>query len=241
MDNASKFISQEQVEEFERFLLGHMSASKEVEFHQKLDKNEVLKERFNEFKELFVTAEEDGLRNVLESFHEGFNEKVKLNRTNFNRYRIAASVAVLVAVGIWFFNRQSHNEKLYYEYFSPDPGLPTVMGEIDNYPFYEAMVDYKRGEYDIAIEKWEKLKSIKPDNDTLNYFLGNAHLANGNTAEAIDFFKNTLKSQTSPFHKEARYYMALGLLKKNNVPEAIKHLEMVSDNRSKGLITKIQE
>ncbi|MAU14971.1 MAG: hypothetical protein CMH46_05465 [Muricauda sp.] len=244
MDKHQKYISREDQEEFERVLLNQMDAKEKAVFNDKLNSNPELKKQFQEFKELFLAIEEEGLRNSMATFHnslEGASGTTPGTRHKFHWYRIAASIAILLSVGLWFFNKQGPNEKLFQRYYSVDPGLPTVMGNNDSYEFYEAMVDYKQGNYEVAIDKWERLLLTNQDSDTLNYFLGSAYLAHGNTNKAIILFENTLNSNAPTFSKEAHYYMALALLKNNNIEEAIKHLKMVPDEKSQELLQKIQE
>ncbi len=81
------------------------------------------------------------------------------------------------------------------------------------------MVDYKQGNYDMAINKWEKLLAKKPENDTLNYFLGVSHLATGADNNAILFLKKVTNSN-SYFEKEARYYLGLAHLKNGEIDKA---------------------
>ncbi|WP_339903931.1 CDC27 family protein [uncultured Cyclobacterium sp.] len=241
MDKYPNYISQAQQEEFERILLDQMD-SKEIEaFNNKINGDPVLKKQFDEFKDLFLAIEEEGLRNLMDIFHDNPKGESDAKKHKFYWYQIAASIVLLLSFGIWFFNKQSPNEKLFQSYFTVDPGLPTVMGTNDNYAFYEAMVDYKQGNYDLAINKWEKLLPTDQNSDTLNYFLGSAYLAKGNSNKAIDFFKNTLNADGSVFSKDAHYYLALGLLKNNNTEEAIKHLKMVADEKSVELLKKIQK
>ncbi len=64
----------------------------------------------------------------------------------------------------------------------------SAMGIGDNYLFNKAMLDYKTGNYKKAIDEWSKLKTSMPQNDTLNYFLGAAQQADGNSAAAIASF-----------------------------------------------------
>ena len=219
MDKGPKYISQEQQEEFERFLLNQMELEEETIFHEKLEGDTILKNQFEEFKALLFAVEEDGLRKVLNDFHDTIPKKDNTSKSNFYLYRIAAGIAIIVALGLWFFNQQSPNDKLFEEYFTPDPGLPTVMGSSENYDFYEAMVDYKQGNYQVAIEKWEKLLLAKPNNDTLNYFLGVAHLAGGANEAAIPFLIKVSNS-SSYFEKEARHYLGLAYLKKGEIDKA---------------------
>ncbi|MCK0132640.1 tetratricopeptide repeat protein [Flavobacteriaceae bacterium F08102] len=244
MDTYPNNITQEQQETFERMLLGQMNPKEKAEFNAKLNDDLLLKQQFEEFKELFFVIEEKGLRNTLDVFHNNLKEKSNVTigtKTKFYWRQIAASIVVLVSLGVWFLNRPSPNEKLFQNYFTIDPGLPTVMGNNANYDFYEAMVDYKQGNYDVAIDKWEKLLRTNQDSDTLNYFLGSAYLAKGNADKAIDFFRKTLNVDMSVFSKEANYYLALSELKNNNTEEAIKHLKMVEDEKSEELLRKLQE
>ena len=204
-----------------------------------------MSERFQEFKALFRTVEEAALRDTLEDFH---NETSTFQGRNTNKkarvifYRIAAGIAVLIALGTgyWLANRPGPNERLFETYFSPDPGLPTVMGTQDNYAFYEAMVDYKRGEYTTAITKWELLLEKKPQNDTLNYFLGAALLANNLSNEAIPYFETVLKNKESLFMDPSHFYLALAQIKEGQISDAIKNLEASKDQKSKELLMQLQ-
>lgn len=219
MDNTSPYISQEQQEEFERFLMQRMNGAEETTFTKKLENNASLKKQFKQFKTLFKAIEEEALRRQMEKFHEGVEQKGMAKKSNFSKYRIAAGVAILISVGIWFFNRPSENERLFQEYFTPDPGLPTVMGSDNNFKFYEAMVDYKQGNYDVAIAKWQKLLEKKPENDTLNYFLGAAYLANKQHDKSIMFLKKVANSNNY-FSNDAKKYLGLIFVKQNKIEQA---------------------
>jgi len=188
-------------------------------FEEKLKNDSQLNTYFEEFKTMSLIIEEETLRNKLDDFHNAIPEKTLDKKSSFNFYRIAASVAILISLSVWFFNTSNTNQNLFKQHFSPDPGLPTVMGTNDNYDFYEAMVDYKRGSYKIAIEKWEKQLLKKPKNDTLNYFLGAAYLADGNTNKAITFLEKNTKN--------------------DNITEAKDALLISKHHKSKALLLKI--
>ncbi len=239
-NNIPKYISQEQQEEFESFLLGDMTVEEEISFNQKLEKDPTLQSQFEEFKTLFFVVEEQGLRMKLDEFHSNFEIQSASKKSNFNSYRIAAGVAILLSLGLWFLNRPSHNERLYKEYFSPDPGLPTVMGSNDNYDFYEAMVDYKQGNYEVAIEKWEKLLIEKPSNDTLNYFLGVSHLAKNNTVIAINYLTSVSEMKNSVFYDESNTYLGLAFLKEGKTDDAKIVFSRSNSEKSKTLQSQIE-
>lgn len=238
MDKRSSTISEEQQEEFEQYLLGKLQPEDELSFNRRLKGDSKLRGQFTAFKELLEAIEEDGLRNELEKYHEEIGAKTT-QKSNFNFFRIAAGIAILLALGIWFFNRQSPNDRLYQEFFTPDPGLPTVMGENDNYAFYEAMVDYKEGKYAVAIEKWSKLAPTMPKNDTLDYFLGVSHLANGDTKKSIAYLIQVAENKDSLFLDDVNLYLGLAFLRADQPTKARGHLAKSGSPKAKKLLLEI--
>ncbi len=242
MENDPEHLSQEQQERFERFLMDRMDPAERARFLKALDSDTDLALRFDDFKTLFRAVEEDALRNNLEDIHDQVTRTpTRIQRPKFNYMRMAATVAVLIALGIFFLNRKSANERLYDTYFTPDPGLPTVMGTTDNFAFYDAMVNYKQGQYKTAIGKWEKLLATKPRNDTLNYFLGSAYMADGETPKAIPFFEHALQTTNSVFTNDILYYLAMAKLKQNDRSGALEHLMECASENCRELISEIEK
>ncbi|RIV73125.1 tetratricopeptide repeat protein [Flagellimonas aequoris] len=240
--NDSSYISQEHQETFERYLMDQMGDQERSRFLENLEQDAQLMHQFKEFKALFHSVEETALRESMESFHselESPSEKITKGR-DFPIYKIAAVITVLVAMGLWFLYQKDPNEKLYQEYFTADPGLPTVMGNSSNYAFYEAMVDYKQGHYKTAISKWQQLWAAKKDNDTLNYFLGSAYLADGEATKAISFFDRVVENEQASFKNEAAFYQGLAHLKNGDPQAALKSLEKAQDEKSRELIKKLK-
>lgn len=220
-------ISQDTQETFESFLMHTMNETERSAFEASLKKDSKLNIQFKEFKDLFLAIEEVGLRASINGFHQ---EEVSTSKNNDSSVRqlpskrlvfmVAASIIVLLGFSsIWYLNRPPVHEQLFSQHFTPDPGLPTVMSNQLNYDFYEAMVDYKQGKYASSISKWEKLLLDKANSDTLNYFIGVAHLANGNDQKAIPFLENVLKSK-SFFEKEAQHYLGLAFIKQGKLEQA---------------------
>src|SRR5690606_7495717 len=128
----------------------------------------------------------------------------------------AAAIIVIACASLWWFSGSSE-ERLYDHYFFPDPGLPTTMGSAENFEFFDAMVDYKLGHYEIAISKWKKLEAKAPENDTIHYFLGAAYLAQEDAATSIHHFEKTLQTENSAFKKDAYYYLGMAHLKQKHI------------------------
>ncbi len=246
MESNAKYSSPEQLEIFERYLMEKMEASETGEFEQQLSNDQELKDAYHEFKTMVFAVEEAALNEKIESFHSnwesGEDKVISIQKSKKIHYLIAASVAFLIGMGgLWFYNSPNPNQRLFDEYFTPDPGLPTVMGHSDEYDFYEAMVDYKRKNYTVAIAKWEKLLALKPENDTLNYFLGSARLANDQEGISLAFLEKTAANENSVFQDEANFYMGLAHLKMGQGEKAKAFLKKSNSVAAKELISKVNK
>ena len=228
-------ISQEQLEHIESYFNDTLSNEKRRQFEDKMESDPEFRLLAQDVKELLLGIETASLQNHLNDFHNEMvpvrslepskeQSTVPLKRLRKIIRYVAAAVVVFGLGAILLLNSSSPSEKLFAKHFTPDPGLPTTMGTSDDFEFYDAMVNYKQGEYKMAIQKWEDLRSSDVKNDTLHYFLGVAHLADGNENEAIPHLKELLDNNTNSFKQETAYYLGLAYLKTGNVEDAKKYL-----------------
>ena len=223
-----------------------MNAQEAVNFQNKIEADALFAAKVNEVKLMLAGIETATLKERLEVYHTDFKKShvekaggkiIFINR----RLLAAASVLLIAALSVWLFAISgSKNEKLYVAYYKPDPGLMTAMGISGNYVFEKAMVDYKTGNYKKAIDEWSKLRTDMLHNDTLNYFLGVAQQASGNSAEALSLLKAIASDPAKPFYKDACWYTGLALLKDGAVNEAIHYLENSGRPQSIELISKLK-
>ena len=187
-------------------------------------KDQTLAEQTEGLKSLILSSEIHGLQESMNSFHADMEEgKVKKLNAPFpmKRYLIAAAVGLLILIGIFSLPKGGDpNEQLFAAYFQADPGLITTMSGGNNYAFNKAMVAYKEGKYKEAIDSWEKLYQNNPQNDSLNYFLGAAHLANAETQKAISYLEQVYPRVESSFQQESLWYLGLAYLKAGEVEKA---------------------
>src|SRR5690606_13831875 len=115
---------------------------------------------------------ETALEGKLPGFHKQVQRTQPLTKIRWLKWAAAASVAGILLWSSYFFFANTPSEKLFAQYYQPDPGLPTLMGISDNYVFENAMVSYKTGDYKKAIVDWQQLLQENMDNDTLQYFIG---------------------------------------------------------------------
>jgi TolA-binding protein len=239
-------ISQEEFERIEAYIIGKLSSDDLREFELKLKNEPGFKTKVEDIKTVLAGIETQVMKEQLNVFHEDIEmhsvtpkTESKVHSINWKKLAIAA-VFLIAAGGFWFY-RGNTNDRLYAEYFSPDPGLPTTMSSTDNYEFYEAMVNYKQGNYKTAISKWKTLQEARPNNDTLNYFIGVAHLANKNEKNAISFLEDASKNSEFALVNDANYYLGLAHLKSGDIEKAKVSLQNSTSDNSKALLSELND
>lgn len=246
MENSNP-ISQELLETIERYLKNTMNVKERDAFEKKLKDNFTLQQQVKDIETMLFGVRKAVFKNKANYFHDELTGKdseiaadTKVFRLNFKYMSIAASIVILFG-SFWFFNRTNSNEAIFNKYYIEDRGLETNMGKSDNYAFDDAMVDYKQKKYTTAINKWSALLKSKPENDTLNYFLGVAHLANKNENEAVNYLKSAVKTTESEFVNEAYFYLGLAYLKMKNTDLAIEYFEKSNSETSKAIISELKK
>lgn len=246
-------MTQEEFEHIEQFLSGSLAGEALAVFEKRMTSDSQFAKQVEEQRLLQDAIEEDGLRNTLNQIHESIaaenteaeSPKV-ISLKPWMRYAAAACIALLIGWGGFTFFGESglgntdSNEQLFATHFKPDPGLPTTMSVADNFNFFDAMVSYKQGDYTKAITKWETLLKEKPKNDTLNYFLGVAYLANNNEEQAITFLQWASEHPESSFSKEIYHYLGLANIKKGDLNKAKQNLELSTLPESEKLLKAMQ-
>ncbi|MEX0996295.1 MAG: hypothetical protein WDZ45_04540 [Flavobacteriaceae bacterium] len=239
-----KNISQNTLELIERYLNNELHGQSLIDFEKKLQNDKDFRDQVDFVKNIPIGVERAVLKEKIESFHSEIQSQpptIKLHRTNFF-LKFAVAASFIIGFGLLFyFYQTSPNEKLYQAYYSPDPGLPTVMSSTSEYDFYDAMVDYKRKNYDSAIRKWSVSIENSPDNDTLNYFLGMAWMASKEEEKAFPYLEQVTKNNESVFQNDARFYTALYHVKNNNIELAKQNLSGLTDERAEKLLEKLNE
>ncbi len=237
-------ITPELLEAVERYYNGTMALQKRTLFKEQLHKDGDFKILVEDIRTTLLGIEGQALKERLEAFHEEISKHnpvvastPKVRFLSFSKIAIAAGI-ILVLGMLWFLSG-STNDRLFAKYFRPDPGLPTTMSSSDNFAFYDAMVNYKQGDYATAISKWEKLEQKAPENDTLNYFLGVAYLAQKNAEKAVPYLKKTANNAESVFLQDAFYYMGLAYLKSDKLEEAKNAFQKSQSDKSQEILNRL--
>jgi tetratricopeptide (TPR) repeat protein len=234
-------ISPEELEQIDRFINQEMSEEEAVSFRQLLLSNRTLQQKVEEVKNLSTGIAEAVLKNSLDKYHQELPPKPAIKKMGkWVPMRaaawIAASVVFALILGWWLFIKPTKSEELYSRYYKPDPGLMTTMGISDNYVFEKAMVEYKNGDYDKAIEGWNSLLALHPSSDTLHYFLGEAWQASKHFENAIPHLQKVLSKGDSPFYQDASWYLGLIYLRQQETEKARDLLQRSARPESRQLL-----
>jgi tetratricopeptide (TPR) repeat protein len=244
----SNHISQEELERIEKYLSEAMSIRERIAFDDEMASNVILRHKTEEVRIILEEIETDSMVLAMEEFHEELTNTESLTlippiaqrRTIWWPWTIVASLALVLSLWVLLM-RESPNERLFTAYYEPDPGLVTAMGNSVQYEFERAMVDYKMGQYQSAIDRWEKLLKEKYSNDTLNYFLGSSYLALQQTDKAAFYFQSTLIFQGSIFSNDAWWYLGLTWLKKGELLRAKEAFQKSNKPEAKTLLTELEK
>ena len=246
MSKNTEYISPELFENIDRYVAGKMNGKERMLFEARMKNDSELVSKVEEHRKLIFGVEEYSIRKEINSIHSEFfnNRKQPVYKSIFNQsartFLMVASFLLLVAIGGYLlFFQKSYNERLFDANFTPDPGLPTVMSNTGEFEFYDAMVDYKRGNYQLAIQKWEEILMDKPQNDTLNYFLGMAWLAKNNEDKAINYLTKTLKTNNSVFESDTHFYLGLAYLKNDEIKKSIDSFKQSNNKQSQQILDKL--
>lgn len=245
MNNQPIHITLEEWEQIEAFLNGSLTAEADQAFRLQLEKDTVLTAKVEQVRLSLLTVEEAGLRADMEVFHTRLQQQPVIaiqpgQKNSIKKWlAIAAMLGGVCIVALLLLQQPTKSSTLFSTFYKPDPGLITTMAQSDNYDFEKAMVNYKTGKYTEAIKGWEALSKNTAGNDTLNYFLGCAYLANENTEKANLFFSKVLANPESVFLKDAYWYKGLVLLKEKKWKEAADNIKLSDKSEKDKLLEKI--
>lgn len=233
--------SQDIQAQIDAYLMDALTPAAQRAFEEQIAQSAALRERVESQKTLLRAVEAHGLKATLDEYHKEMDEARPKKWMRPGWLAMAASFLILLGVCTWaIFGTLNSPDKIFKSHFKPDPGLPTIMGTTSEYEFYYGMVNYKRKEYKEAIQRWETLYAANPENDTLNYFLGVANLASGNARQAEKYLQRAKENRESAFLEEARYYLALALVKENKINQAKEVLSKSTSPTNKVLLDEIE-
>lgn len=237
-------LTPEVLDTIDRYYNGSMVQDERAIFEKKLHRNADFRAIVEDLKTTILGIETQLLKERLDEFHnEIYRESPqpsKKGTPSLKFINIAIAAGIIIALGVFWLKDGTANDRLFSSYFKPDPGLATTMGFSDNFAFYDAMVNYKQGDYKTALSKWEKLVDKAPQNDTLNYFMGVAYLADEKVENAVRHLNTTIQNPQSVFLEDAYFYLGLAYLKSGQTEDAIHAFQQSNSGKSRDILRELQ-
>jgi len=237
-------ISQTDFERIEKYLTNQMTGDEKISFEKELS-NPSLKAKVDELKDIIEGIQKTEFKESLNRFHRELETKGKkglgkIFTINWKSLSFAASVILIAVVSALLYNRPSAIERLFTSYYKTDPGLVTAMSTKNmNYEFERGMVDFKSGDFQLAVDRWKPLLTENPASDTLNYFMGTSYLELKNTTLAIPRLIKVTEVPHSKFISDAYWYLALAYILDDRKKDAILALNKTNHPLKTELLNKL--
>ncbi len=211
-----------------KYIQGKLSESERQAFEQNLTSEEKEELAY----ELGVRDEivRKELRKKIAGFEEGNKRKRMINPTFIS---IAASI-FLVASSVFYFTEV--DESLFDQYYDlyPNYELTTTRSEEDLSNRGMAYAAYDAGDYEVAIEEFNKLDDlVAPD----YFFRGVSYIQIKNLDAALADFNRVAEGEDVNYIDAALWYSALIHIKQGNKETAIPILQKLSKGRSEFALT----
>ncbi len=224
-------------EKIEAYLQEQLTPEERERFEASMAQNKELATEVALQKKLIQSIETESVRQLLEQIHaDNFGKEttiVSIHRRRFFPYLAVAASLSLLLIGWWYVtSQQSSLANLYSAYFTPATGLPTTLSYTANTQFAEGMVSYKLGDYTEAREWWQPLLEANPTNDTLNFYMGVAFLAEEQADLAIENLSKVVEHTSSVYSDDAQWYLALAYLRNKQKAEAKEILSSLAEKES---------
>ena len=223
-----KAIDQHTLERVDAYLTNRLTPEEVITFEADLLTDATLALALEQQREIQHAIGYQQVMTTIQSLHGRPLSRAKHKLPLWSWIAFAASI---LALCVFIYQTCGHgpsNENIFAEFYTQDPGLPTLMGTPDtDFAFYEGMVKYKSGDYAQAIIDWEKLSGTGRYADTLSFYLAMAHLGIEEYDNAEGYLTQT--RPTSIFSDKVIWYQALIALRAGEHIKARQLLTVLSE------------
>ena len=202
-------LSQDQLDEVTRLLETDSEFTSEFEFQKELQRSLKKEERI-EIKSMFSDLATE-------------NEKPETKVIQMRTWLAAASIALVVGLGSWFFflsDSEINKDQLYAANFAPYDNVvsPIERGSDIEDLRSRAFTAYEHKEYTKALELFGQLK-IEQDDPYIDFYEANVRMQLGQHTQAIPILKGYIANE-GKLADRALWYLALSHLKLGEIEES---------------------
>ncbi len=200
------------------YLCGSLSGNEKRDFEDRMKNDTSFATEVEEHKNMLIAIQ--ALERV--ELKKRFEKLEKKNRKKswYGKFAVAASIAVIVGVGSFFFLGKPSGQTLYAENFEAYPNViaPITRGRTITTDEDAPFVAYEKGEYKDAISGFKT--QLKANEDaTVRFYLAMALLNSGEKNRALNEL-NKLNRLETDFSAQILWYKSLIYIEKENYTEA---------------------
>jgi len=223
----------------EKYFENSLTPKEQITFNDLLQNDEEFKKEFifhKDLKKVIAINRREELKQDLQQFEKDFQEKSSGNFL-FNKWLIAASITLLLGLGIWFVSNTyfPSNEQLYVQNFEPYRNIvqPIVRGESSKTIEYSAFVAYENKNYHKAINLFNSVNN--PNDNYIQFYKAMCLLSLNKSDDAIPVLlliamDNKQGSSSKNFTEMANWYLALAYLKNGDDDKALSQFSIVANH-----------
>ncbi|WP_062054499.1 tetratricopeptide repeat protein [Aquimarina longa] len=207
-------------EKIEQYLTNRLSPEDLIAFKKEIHTNPQLQEEIEKHRVLHKILEDQDTLIFKEKLAQ-ISSTIKQQDTTsqkkstfFSFWKIAASIAILIGIGIslWYTsNTINQTQGLYKAYYVPFPSEDTIRGEITEEQ--GILKNYTKGAYEAVITTLEKHPNLM-NQQRLRLYLGNSYLNTNQEEKAIKQFIAIRNKDR--YYEIAQWYLSLTYLKMND-------------------------
>ena len=190
---------------FDRHFQNKLNPNERENFFEKVTRDPVIQEKFEEYKYVVQNIKLEGFRNESQLIFDNIRRKKK----NFRFGLVLGLIVFILAFLIfsWMNSPGPKEDQLFAIYFEPYPNVFTFRS--DETKISDALEAYSLKEYDLAFILFDQLKH---KSDTSNFYQAmSAMIVKPDNRKQIKALFDGINSE-SQFHQQRRWYLAISYL-----------------------------
>lgn len=229
------------IESIEQFLEGKLAGEELKAFNLKMVNDPEFSQLVNDYRLAVKSVEVFGKSEMKKQLHkihvEVASERILTKRNEW--IRIAAVFLGLAAIGAFFLlnhlSGKTDNQQLFADNFTIYPDVLSERGQspLQDILLEEAMSYYKKQDFENAAALFEKME-IENENfaEAVHFYKGISFLGTERVGEAKIIFSEIVNEPDRIFGDQAKWYLALLLLKMEEDSEAIDLLQEIVEKKT---------
>ncbi|MEM6698220.1 MAG: tetratricopeptide repeat protein [Bacteroidota bacterium] len=237
---------QEKYTLIEKYLAEEMRGEELENFEAQLQVDEALRDELELHQQISETLKGEKvheLRSVLKEVNQNWEDGSKKESARVIQFNLKRILTIAAAVVLLFFAYQFlmpsnlSSQEIYATHFEPYPMLlnqRSIDQKTDDQATYNNAISfYTKQQYPEALTAFEKLLATQPDNITYQFYQANILLADNKAEQAIPVFQKILDGDHPNFEEQARWYLAMAHLQREDLKNAKALLEKIEAGQYK--------